>query len=153
MRAHKHSLQMYGTNDQPWAIMIMEPWFYEHYWVALSSHKHSWAWPFGTLSAHKYSWAWYHGAMRTHGTISSYFWVLLSASECSWALIHFHECSWVLKYLIKQLLKNVNFKNEYLAVFLQYLGPEKILYYNFKYIINPMRNNILEDNDSRFWFE
>ena len=95
MRADKHSWLMYGTNYQPWALMIMVPLCHEHYWAALSIHEHSWAWHFGTLSAHKHSWAllmvgW--ALLRTHGTISPYSWVLLSAPECWCTFISAHEC-------------------------------------------------------------
>ena len=119
MRPHKHPWLMYGTNDQPWALMIMVPWCHEHYWAALSSHEHSWAWHFGTLSAYKHSWAWYHGALSTyenswhHFTIlmstSEYFRVLQSTSECSWMLMSAHECSstWLNNYW-KMLISRMN---------------------------------------------
>ena len=81
-RAHKHSWLMYGTNYQPWALMIMVPLCHEHYWAALSIPEHSWAWHFGTLSAHKHSWALYNGGMSISENSWHHFTILMRAPEC-----------------------------------------------------------------------
>ena len=141
MATHGCSWGLISTHVQPWVAM-------NTHMTLMNSHEHSWAWCLGDMNTTDQPWVaintYEYGTLapwalintqecdimvqwallRTHGTISPYSWVLMSAPECSYGLMHFHECSWVLKYSIKYLLKNVNFKNEHPAVSLQYLSPE-----------------------------
>ena len=83
MTSHKHSW-VWGLGAMNTTELAL---------VAMNTHEHGTLAPWVLISTHEYDIMVRWALMRTHGIISSYSWMLLSASECSWTLMSAHESS------------------------------------------------------------
>ena len=121
IRDHEHSWGLMRAQECPWALMFTHEcswphgamlmsahgwsWAFisiksiiEHSWALTSGHEHSLSWSHSftkLMSMHEHWWALHHGAMSTHGAMSIYDTILISAHDCSWVPMSDQWCSWV----------------------------------------------------------